>query len=48
MRRLFAAFFLSLLAATAARAQDFPNKPITILVGYAAGGNIDVTARTVG
>ncbi len=39
---------LSLAGTSATQAQDFPNKPITILVGYAAGGNIDVTARTIG
>ncbi len=52
MRRVgFVAFGLSLFVfagASTATAQDFPNKPITILVGYAAGGNIDVPARTVG
>ena len=35
-------------AAALAQTADFPSKPITILVGYAPGGNIDVTARTVG
>lgn len=41
---------VSLVGTASAQAQtpDFPSKPITILVGYAAGGNIDVTARTVG
>ena len=53
MRKLFAAFCLSFAGAALVgpgtiHAQDFPNKPITILVGYAAGGNIDVTARTIG
>ncbi|KAK6020381.1 hypothetical protein OSTOST_13966 [Ostertagia ostertagi] len=52
-RRNFVALGVSftgaaLAGAGTANAQDFPNKPITILVGYAAGGNIDVTARTVG
>jgi tripartite-type tricarboxylate transporter receptor subunit TctC len=31
--------------ATGACAQDYPNKPITIMVGLAAGGITDVTAR---
>ena len=35
---------LSLYASTA-RAQDFPNRPITIVVGLAPGGITDVTAR---
>jgi tripartite-type tricarboxylate transporter receptor subunit TctC len=33
------------LVATAAPAQDYPNKPITLMVGLAAGGITDVTAR---
>lgn len=35
---------LSLLAAPA-RAQDYPSKPVTLLVGLAAGGITDITAR---
>ncbi|TFZ04393.1 Bug family tripartite tricarboxylate transporter substrate binding protein [Ramlibacter rhizophilus] len=31
-----------------ALAQDFPNKPIKLVVGYAAGGPTDVIARIVG
>src|SRR6185312_9030116 len=33
------------LIATAACAQDYPSKPITLMVGLAAGGITDVTAR---
>jgi tripartite-type tricarboxylate transporter receptor subunit TctC len=33
------------LSATAALAQDYPNRPITLMVGLAAGGITDVTAR---
>ena len=33
------------LIATAAPAQDYPSKPITLMVGLAAGGITDVTAR---
>lgn len=52
-RRIFVALGVSfagppVIGMAAASAQDFPGKPITILVGYPAGGNIDVTARTVG
>ncbi len=28
-----------------AQAQDYPNKPVTLVVGYAAGGGVDFIAR---
>ena len=31
-----------------ANAQDYPNKPIKVLVGYAPGGAVDLVARTLG
>ena len=31
-----------------AQAQAYPNKPIKVVVGYAAGGAVDIVARTVG
>ena len=40
-----AALLLSLGVADAARAQDFPTKPITIIVTYPAGGGADLMAR---
>jgi tripartite-type tricarboxylate transporter receptor subunit TctC len=43
--RLCLAAILGLQGLTAARAEDFPNRPITIMVGLAAGGITDVTAR---
>jgi tripartite-type tricarboxylate transporter receptor subunit TctC len=44
---LVACAALSLLGATA-QAETFPNKPVHILVPYAAGGAVDVLARTLG
>lgn len=38
-----AAFFVSNVSA-----QDYPNKPIKVLVGYAPGGAVDLVARTLG
>jgi tripartite-type tricarboxylate transporter receptor subunit TctC len=35
------------IAGTAAHAQEFPHKPIRILVGFAAGGPTDVIARVI-
>jgi tripartite-type tricarboxylate transporter receptor subunit TctC len=43
---LFAA--LLALAPSAAPAQNWPTKPVRILVPYAAGGAVDVLARTIG
>jgi len=41
----FAAFTLAITCATA---ETFPSKPVHILVPYAAGGAVDVLARTIG
>jgi tripartite-type tricarboxylate transporter receptor subunit TctC len=46
MRVLLAVAFA--FAATHASAQSFPTKPVHILVPYAAGGAVDVLARTLG
>ena len=47
LRNLLAVSALS-LAATTAHADPFPSKPVRILVPYAAGGAVDVLARTIG
>src|SRR5262249_15118648 len=39
---------LALIAAVPAHAQDYPNRPITLVVPYAAGGGNDLLARIVG
>jgi tripartite-type tricarboxylate transporter receptor subunit TctC len=46
LRRLPHLLFPALvIASSAATAQDYPNRPIHIIVPYAAGGAIDSTAR---
>ena len=39
---------LALFGAASAAAQDYPNKPVRIVVGFAAGSVSDLTARTIG
>ena len=50
MKRKLTALLLlaATLACLPAHAQaPFPNKPIRILVGFAAGGNTDIVSRTI-
>jgi tripartite-type tricarboxylate transporter receptor subunit TctC len=46
--RAFIAALLLSLTAWAAGAQDYPSRPITIVVSTAAGGGNDIMARVIG
>ncbi|WP_342595945.1 tripartite tricarboxylate transporter substrate binding protein [Salinicola lusitanus] len=46
LKRTLATILLSALSATAFA--DYPDKPITVVVGYSPGGGTDVLARVVG
>lgn len=48
MRALFAAALAALLAAGAAKAADWPTKPLRFIVGTPAGSQPDLTGRLVG
>jgi tripartite-type tricarboxylate transporter receptor subunit TctC len=50
MRRLRCTFavFVATLAGSFAHAQDYPNRTIRVIVPFAAGGAVDVTARLLG
>src|ERR1044072_1975579 len=47
LRKCLAALGFALFAATGASAQDYPSRPVTLIVPYAAGGGNDVMARIV-
>ena len=47
-RRQILVAALALPASTSPRAQTFPSKPIRIIVGYSAGGAVDIIARVIG
>jgi tripartite-type tricarboxylate transporter receptor subunit TctC len=44
-KTMIAAFVALLALASAAQAQDWPSRPITLVVPFAAGGGIDVSVR---
>jgi tripartite-type tricarboxylate transporter receptor subunit TctC len=46
MKKLFAAIVLT-LAAGAALAQDYPNRPVTMIVPFPAGGSVDIVGRQI-
>jgi tripartite-type tricarboxylate transporter receptor subunit TctC len=48
MHRLFLVLSLICLMNSSAHAQNYPNKPIKIVVGFSPGGGPDIAARTIG
>jgi tripartite-type tricarboxylate transporter receptor subunit TctC len=46
-RQAIAVMLAGLAAAAGARAQSYPSKPIRVIVGYTAGGAVDIIARAV-
>ncbi len=47
-KRAFLALALGAALAQPALAQDYPNKPVKIVIAFKAGGAVDTVARTVG
>ncbi len=46
-RSLLAIAAIAAFAATSAQAQNYPTRPIRLIIGYGAGGVADITARVV-
>src|SRR5260370_13170252 len=47
MKIRFAALALATVLSGAAQAQDYPARPVHLVVPYAAGGNADIFGRTL-
>ena len=45
--RLILSLAIALISTLPTHAQDWPSKPITIMMGYPAGSGLDVVARTL-
>ena len=48
MQRLFLVLSLLFIINSSVQAQNYPNKPIKIIVGFSPGGGPDIAARTIG